>query len=124
MTAEAKSTLTDAMNRRLSEIFKVLFEEFLNRAIACAPKHGFKFHNPLHAIDSTTIDLCLTRYDWAHYRKNKGANKLYTELDLSGNVPCFVALSNGKMSDIRARRRRILSSCRTASTPSTWATMI
>ena len=89
------------------EIFKALFEEILDRTIACAPGHGFKFHNPLHAIDSTTIDLCLTQYDWAHYRQHKGAIKLHTELDLSGNIPCFVALSNGKMSDIRAAKENI-----------------
>ena len=108
MKAVAKSTLADAMNRRSPEIFEALFEEILERAIACAPGHGFKFHNPLHAIDSTTIDLCLTQYDWAHYRKHKGAIKLHTELDLSGNIPCFVALSNGKMSDIRAAKENIV----------------
>ena len=108
MKAVAKSTLADAMNRRSPEIFEALFEEILERAIACAPGHGFKFHNPLHAIDSTTIDLCLTQYDWAHYRKHKGAIKLHTELDLSGNIPCFVTLSNGKMSDIRAAKENIV----------------
>ena len=108
MKAVAKSTLADAMNRRSPEIFEALFEEILERAIACAPGHGFKFHNPLHAIDSTTIDLCLTQYDWAHYRKHKGAIKLHTELDLSDNIPCFVALSNGKMSDIRAAKENIV----------------
>lgn len=86
MEAVSKSTLAEAMNRRSSEIFKVLFEEILDRAILYAPKHKFRFHNPLYAIDSTTIDLCLNLYDWAHYRKNKGAIKLHTQLDLSGNL--------------------------------------
>lgn len=107
MEAVAKSTLSEAMNRRPPEIFKALFEEILDRALKCAPKHKFRFHNPLHAIDSTTIELCLNLYDWAHYRKNKGAIKLHTELDLSGNLPCFVMMSNGKMSDIRAARENI-----------------
>ena len=44
-------------------------------------------------------------YDWAHYRTNKGAVKLHTQLDLSGNLPCFVVMSNGKMADIRAARK-------------------
>ena len=65
MAAVAKSTLADAMNRRSPDIFEALFKEILDRTIACAPGHGFKFHNPLRAIDSTTIDLCLTQYDWA-----------------------------------------------------------
>lgn len=56
-------------------------------------QHKFRFHNPLYAIDSTTIDLCLNLYDWAHYRKNKGAIKLHTQLDLSGNLPWFVLMS-------------------------------
>ena len=108
MEAVSKSTLSDAMNRRSPKIFQALFEEMLDRAMKCAPKHKFRFHNPLHAIDSTTIDLCLNRYDWAHYRKNKGAIKLHTELDLSGNLPCFVLMSNGKMADIRAAKENIV----------------
>ena len=78
MEAVAKSTLSEAMNRRNPEIFKELFEEILDRVMAVAPKHKFKFKNPLYAIDSTTIDLCLSRYNWAYYRKHKGAIKLHT----------------------------------------------
>ena len=47
------------------------------------------------------------RYNWAYYRKHKGAIKLHTELDLSGNLPCFLLMSNGKMSDIRAAKENI-----------------
>ena len=46
--------------------------------MAVAPKHKFKFKNPLYAIDSTTIDLCHSRYNWAYYRKHKGAIKPYS----------------------------------------------
>ena len=70
MEAMAKSTLSEAMNRRNPEIFKALFEELLDRIMAVAPKHKFKFKNPLYAIDSTTIDLWLSRYNWAYYRKH------------------------------------------------------
>ena len=70
-------------------------------------KHKFKFKNPLYAIGSTTIGLCLLRCNWAYYRKNKGAVKQLTELDLSGNLPCFLLMSNGKMSDIRAAKENI-----------------
>lgn len=107
MEAVSRSTLAEAMNRRSPEIFKALFEEILDRAMSCAPKHKFRFNNPLYAIDSTTIDLCLNLYDWAHYRKNKGAIKLHAQLDLSGNLPCFVLMSNGKMADVRAARENI-----------------
>ena len=104
MEAVAKSTLSEAMNRRNPEIFKALFEEILDRVMAVAPKHKFKFKNPLYAIDSTTIDPCFSRYNWAYYRKHKGTIKLHTELDLSGN---FLLMSNGKMSDIRAAKENI-----------------
>ena len=73
MEAVAKSTLSEAMNRRNPEIFKALFEEPLDRVMSVAPKHKFKFKNPLYAINSTTIALCLSRYDWACCRKHKGA---------------------------------------------------
>jgi hypothetical protein len=63
--------------------------------------------NPLYAIDGTTLDPCLSRYNWAYYRKNKGTVKLHTELDLSGNLPCFLLMSNGKKSDIRAAKENI-----------------
>ena len=105
MEPVAKSTLADAMNRRDPAVFKSLFDELLARCTKLAPGHGFRFHNPLYAIDSTTIPLCLAEYDWAHYRTNKGAVKLHTQLDLSGNLPCFVVMSNGKMADIRAARK-------------------
>ena len=87
MEPVSRSTLSDAMNRRSPEIFRAMFEEVLDRALACAPGHGFKFKNPLYAIDSTTIALSLTVYNWAKYRKQKGAIKLHTQLDLSGNLP-------------------------------------
>ena len=105
MEPVAKSTLADAMNRRDPAVFKALFDELLARCTKLAPGHGFRFHNPLYAIDSTTIPLCLAEYDWARYRTNKGAVKLHTQLDLSGNLPCFVVMSNGKMADIRAARK-------------------
>ena len=105
MEPVAKSTLADAMNRRDPAVFKALFDELLARCTKLAPGHGFRFHNPLYAFASTTIPLCLSAYAWARYRTNKGAVKLHTQLDLSGNLPCFVVMSNGKMADIRAARK-------------------
>ena len=66
------------MNRRNPEIFKALSEKVLDRVMAVAPKHKFKFKNPLYALDSTTIDLFLPRYDWAYYSKHKGVIKRET----------------------------------------------
>lgn len=109
MEVVSKSTLADAMNRRSPEIFEVLFNEVLDRALAHAPKHKFKFDNPLRAIDSTSIELCLNSYNWAHYRKAKGALKVHIGLKITedGDIPDFVMMSNGLMSDIRAARENI-----------------
>ena len=90
MEAIYKSTLSEAMNRRAPEIFKAMFEEILDRATAFFHKHKFKFDNSLYVIGSITVDLCLTNYNWAYYRKFKGVLKIHTGLDLSGNLPCCI----------------------------------
>jgi len=109
MEAVSKSTFADAMNRRSPKIFEAIFNEMLARVLKLAPKHKFEFEHPLNVIDSTTIDLCLNSYNWALYRKMKGAIKLHVKLMLSegGDIPDFVMMSNGLMSDIRAARENI-----------------
>jgi IS4 transposase len=54
----------------------------------------------VYALDSTTIDLCLSLFPWAKFRRRKGAVKLHTLLDLRGNIPCFIHVSHGKMHDV------------------------
>ena len=54
----------------------------------------------VYALDSTTIDLCLSLFPWAQFRRRKGAVKLHTLLDLRGNIPCFVRISHGKTHDV------------------------
>ena len=56
----------------------------------------------VYAFDSTTIDLCLKLFPWAHFRRRKAAVKLHTLIDLRGNIPCFIHISNGKMHDVKA----------------------
>jgi hypothetical protein len=55
----------------------------------------------VYALDSTTIDLCLSLFEWAPFCSTKAAVKIHTLLDLRGNVPAFMYVSNGKMSDVR-----------------------
>jgi len=102
LTPVPRSTLADAMGRRNPLIFEELFYEILARAQSFSPKHKFRFNNPLYSIDSTTIDLCLSVYDWAKFRKKKGAIKLHCQLDHRGNLPVFVVMSDGKMHDVSA----------------------
>jgi len=54
----------------------------------------------VYALDATTIDLCLSVFPWAHFRKTKGAIKLHTLLDLRGNIPSFIHVSNGKLHEV------------------------
>ena len=58
--------------------------------------------NTVYALDSTTIDLCLSLFPWAHFRSTKAAVKIHTLLDLRGNIPSFVHISNGKLHDVHA----------------------
>src|SRR5208337_5047354 len=53
-----------------------------------------------YALDSTTIDLCLSLFPWANFRKHKGAIKLHTLLDLRGNIPTFIYISDGKLHEV------------------------
>jgi putative transposase len=69
-----------------------------------APAHRFRFKNPLYSIDATTIDLCLSVFDWAKFRTQKGAVKLHCRLDHAGHIPDFVHISDGKMHDVTAAR--------------------
>ena len=56
----------------------------------------------VYALDSTTIDLCLSVFPWAHFRRTKAAVKIHTLLDLRGNIPRFIHITDGKMHDVNA----------------------
>ena len=55
----------------------------------------------VYALDSTTIDLCLSLFPWAKFRRHKGAVKMHTLLDLRGNIPTFVWISDGRLADVK-----------------------
>lgn len=96
----AKSTFADANKNRDASIFEGLFYRLLERCQSMAPKHKFRFDNPLHTFDSTTIDLCLAAFPWAKFRKTKGALKLHCKLDHSGHIPTFAVITHGKRHDV------------------------
>jgi len=100
----ARSTLSDANNNRNCDIFKDIFYNLLTKCQRLSPKHKFRFKNPLYTMDSTLINLCLTIFPWAKYRKMKGALKLHTLLDHSGCLPSFITVTDGKCHDIRVAR--------------------
>jgi len=100
LTSVARSTLADANNTRDADILKDVFYTLLEKCRELSPRHGFRFKNPLYSFDSTLINVCLSLYPWATYRKKKGAFKLHTLLDHSGYLPSFMVLTDGKTHDI------------------------
>ena len=77
-----------------------MFYSLLEKCRDLAPRHRFRFKNPLYTFDSTLINVCLSLYPWAKYRKKKGAFKLHTLFDHSGYLPSFVVLTDGRTHDI------------------------
>src|ERR1700691_4154921 len=99
-----RSTLADANETRDWRIYA----EFAQRLIAQPRKLyadeslGLELTNTVYALDSTTIDLCLSLFPWAHFRSTKAAVKMHTLLDLRGNIPSFIHISDGKLHDVHA----------------------
>ena len=100
LTHVARSTLADANNNRDAVILENVFYSLLEKCQELSPRHGFKVKNPLYSFDSTLINVCLSLYPWATYRKKKGAFKLHTLLDHSGYLPSFIVLTDGRTHDI------------------------
>lgn len=98
-----RSTLADANEKRSWHIHA----EFAQRLIAQARKlyagdsFGIDLENTAYALDSTTIDLCLSLFPWALFRTTKSAVKMHTLLDLRGNIPSFIHISDGKFHDVK-----------------------
>jgi hypothetical protein len=61
---------------------------------------GVDLERSLYALDSTTIDLCMSLFQWARFRRHKGAVKMHTLLDLRGNIPTFIRITDGKVHDV------------------------
>jgi len=101
--APARSSLSYANGHRPWELFeKVFYGLFEKVAVKAQGKNKFRFKNKLVSIDSTVIDLCLSMYDWARFRRTKGAVKLHLVLDHDGYLPCFGIITDGKVHDVKA----------------------
>ena len=98
-----RSTLADANERRDWRIWAEVAELLIRRARAlyAGEDLGLDLDATVYALDSTTIDLCLSLFDWAPFRSTKAAIKLHTLLDLRGSIPSFIHISDGKMHDVR-----------------------
>ena len=99
----SKSTLADANERHDWRIFADFAQIVIRRArtLYMDDPFGEELRQSAYALDSTTIDLCLAMFPWARFRQRKGAVKMHTLLDLHGNVPTFVWISDGKLADVK-----------------------
>ena len=98
----ARSTLADALERRDWRIYHGLAQRLIARAKALYAQDPsvLDLDASVYALDSTTIDLCLSLFDWAPFRSTKAAVKLHTLLDLRGSIPTFLHISDGKLHDV------------------------
>jgi transposase len=98
----ARSTLADANEahdwRIYADFAQVLIR--IARPLHASDAIGVELDQSLYALDSTTIDLCLSLFPWAKFRKHKGAVKMHTVLDLHGNIPTFISITDGKVHDV------------------------
>ena len=98
----ARSTLADALNLRDWRIYHALAMRLIQRARSLYAKDALNIalDATVYALDATTIDLCLSLFDWAPFRTTKAAVKMHTLLDLRGAIPAFIHISDGKMHEV------------------------
>jgi IS4 transposase len=98
----ARSTLADANNIRDWRIYADFAQVLINiaRPLYAHDDIGVELDEIVYALDSTTIDLCLTLFPWARFRRRKAAVKMHTLIDIHGSIPVFIWISDGKMHDV------------------------
>jgi len=98
----SRSTLADANETHDWRIYADFAQVLIGiaRPLYAQDPIGVDLNQSLYALDSTTIDLCLSLFPWAKFRKHKGAVKMHTLLDLHGNIPTFISITDGKVHDV------------------------
>jgi hypothetical protein len=98
----SRSTLADANEKRDWRIYADFAQVLIQIARQLYANEDFGLHldQTAYALDSTTIDLCLSLFPWASFRQHKGAIKLHTEMDLRGSIPCVIRITHGKVPDV------------------------
>ena len=102
--APARSTLSYANAHRPAGLFEDVFFSLLGRCQALVGPRKFRFKNKLYSLDATVIDLCLSVFDWAKFRRAKGAIKLHLLLDHDGYLPTFCLMTEGRVHEINVAR--------------------
>ena len=101
--APARSTLSYANRVRPAALFEQVFYAVLARCQTDAPAHRFRFKHKLLTLDSTVLELCASMFDWARFRRTKGAAKLDLLLDHDGCLPVFAHITEGAVSDVTSK---------------------
>jgi hypothetical protein len=107
--APPRSTLAYANEHRPWQVYQTVFHQLLEKCQTLAvsrpdPKRRFRFKNKLMSLDATVIDLCASVFDWAQFRRAKGAVKLHLLLDHQGHLPAFAVVTEGKKHEIQVAR--------------------
>jgi hypothetical protein len=102
--APKRSTLAYANEHRPWQLYRAVFYQLLSRCREVAGTHGFRFKNKVLTLDATLIELCASVFDWAHYRRTKGAVKLHLLLDHQGLLPSFALITEGRVHESRVAR--------------------
>jgi len=104
--APKRATLAYANEHRPWQLYETVFHSVLARCqgVAAARGRKFRFKNPLRSLDASVIDLCLKTFDWARFRRTKGAIKLHLLLDHQGCLPCWALVTEGRKHDIHGAR--------------------
>jgi len=104
----SRTTLADANERRPYQIYESLLMKLYQQCIIQAPEHKFRFRHKLYSFDASVINLCLSVFPWAKFRRTKGAIKLHALLDHDGHIPSFIRVTTGSTHDIQGARKLVL----------------
>ena len=97
----SRPTLARVNEQQPASLYEAIFHKLLQLCRQFAPRHRFKFNDKLYFLNATVIDLCLSVFPWAAFRKTKGAIKLHLGLDGDGYLPEFLYLTDGKSHEIK-----------------------
>ena len=103
-SAPKRSTLSYANAHRPWQAFEQLFYSLLEQVQRFAPQKKFRFKNKLLSLDATIVELCAEMFDWAHFRRSKGAVKLHLLLDHDGYLPVYACLTEGRRNELTVAR--------------------
>jgi len=97
----SRATLARVNEKQPAALYENIFHKLLKQCRQFSPKHRFKFNGRLYLLDATVVDLCLSVFPWAKFRRAKGAIKLNVGIDGDGYLPEFVSLTDGKTHEIK-----------------------